>query len=430
MLGTSSSWRYGVRILGNLAVPALVSLTGVALAADPVPNPMPAVAAAPQVLDLQQCRDLALVQQPAIAASRASVNAAVEKKQALDKLRLAALIQRDLPIRRKQAALGIQAGQAALSVAESETLYGVTFSYLSALYANEQLEVADEAIARLKDLLESVDKAVKSGDARKEFGQPQIDYIKTNLFLAQARREEAVEGLARASSALREAMGVAGDCPISLKDNHLTDLNVVPDKEQVVALALARRGELGQAAAAYQLTCFEIEAQKSTFFLSSKTFAIGGDIHATPVPTGENGEHYRPGAVGLEMPAMIAGTRKDRVQQAEAYHERAGAVVEKAHNLIVLDAEQAYLRWLEASKKVPKLREASAAADRASDAYRKNFSPLANGKGTVEEVIGAGLQASNVKLQLNQARYQALIGLAGLELATGGGFTPGFETPR
>src|SRR5205085_837710 len=115
-----------------------------------------APAAAPQELDLAQCRGVALAQQPAIAASRASLNAAYEKQHALDKLRLAALLQRDLPIRRKQASAGIQANQGALTQAEYDTLYGVTFSYISALYANEQLQVADQAIADLKTLLESV----------------------------------------------------------------------------------------------------------------------------------------------------------------------------------------------------------------------------------------------------------------------------------
>ena len=426
MRGTGFSWRFGAHILGNLATPVLISLAGEAFAAEPLPPPIVAPAAQSQVLDLHQCRDIALIQQPALAASRASLTAAVEKQQALDKLRLAAIIQRDLPVRRKQAAVGVQANQSALTLAESETIYGVTFSYLSALYANEQLQVADEAITRLKDLLEVVEKAVASGDARKEFGQPQIDYIKTNLLVAQARREEAVEGLQRASSALREAMGVAGDCPISLAQGHLVDLNVTPDKEQIVALAISRRGEMGQATAGFQATCFEIEAQKSTFFFSGKTFAIGSDIHAYPIPLADHNDHYRPGGVGLEMPAMLAGTRGDRVHQAEAYHERAGAVVEKTRNLIVLDAEQAYLKWLEASKKLPYLREASMTGDRTADAYRKNFSPLANGKGTIEEVIGAGLQATNVKLQLNQARYQALLGLAALERATSGGFCPGF----
>ena len=429
MRGKGFSWRIGVGLVGNLAAPALIALSGPAFAAEPAP-PAPLAVVEPatpsHMLDLHACRDLALTRQPAIAAQRASLTAAVEKQQALDKLRIASIIQRDLPVRRKQAAVGVQAGQAALTQAESDTVYGVTFTYLSALYANEQLLVADAAIEDLKRLLESVTKAVDSGDARREIGQTQVDLIKANLLVARSRREEAVQGLERASSALREAMGVAPDCPVTLAQSKLPDVMTAADRNQIVALALARRGEMAQASAAYEATCFEIEAQKSTFFFSGKTFAIGSDIHAYPVPQGEHGENYRPGGVGLEMPSLLAGTRGDRMQQAEAYHARAGAVVEKTRNLVTLDADQTYFKWLEASKKVPLLREATVVADKVATSYRGNFNPGAGGKGTVEDVLNAGLYGTNVRLQLNLARYQALIGLAGLERVTAGGFCPGF----
>jgi outer membrane protein TolC len=436
MRGTAFPWRFAYRFVGTLVAPVVLSLTGGAFAADFAAEPLPppgsevAPAPAPQILDLHQCRELARAQQPAIAAARASLSAAVEKQQALDKLRFAAVIQRDLPARRKQAAVGVQAAEALVSVAEADTIYGVTFSYLSTLYANEQLRVADEAIEDLKRLLESVQKSVESGDARREIGKTQVDLIKTYLYAAQARREEAVEGLQRAASALREAMGVGPDCPVTLAQSTLSDVSAMPDKEQILGLALARRGEMAQADAAFKATCFEIEAQRSTFFFSGRTFAMASDIHANPLPAAEHDDRYRPGAVDIEMPPMLPGMRADRVHQAEAYHQRAGAVVDKTRNLITLDAEQTYLRWLEAAKQLPHLREAAATSDRAAAGLRTNFNPGAGGKGTVEEVLNAGLLASNQKLHLNQARYQALIGLAGLERATAGGFCAGFEAPR
>jgi outer membrane protein TolC len=432
MRGKSSLWPFGLR-MSSFAAPALLALAGNSFAAESVPPPaLPAVApAVPEVLDLHQCREVALAQQPAIAASRASLSAAVLKQQALDKLRLAALLQRDLPIRRKQSAVGVEASQAALTQAEWDTIHGVTFCYLSALYANEQLKLADDTIADLKRLHESVYKSVESGEARREIGKPQVDLIKTYLATAEGRREEALVGFQRAASALREAMGVAPDCPISLSESRLPDLAVTPDREQLIALAIARRGEVAQANAGYQATCFEIEAQKSTFFLKANTFAMGGDVHLTPVPPGDNSaDNYKPGGIGIEMPPMMAGCRRDRVQQAEAYHERAGAVVDKTRNLVALETEQAYFKWLEASKKLPYYREAVATSDRVHTTVRTNFNPSAGGKGTVEDVVNAGFLNTSLKLQLNQTRYQLLLGLAALERDTAGGFCPGFEAPR
>ena len=45
------------------------------------------------------------------------------------------------------------------------------------------------------------------------------------------------------------------------------------------------------------------------------------------------------GAVGVEMPATLNGSRCDRVDQAQAYNARAEAVVDKTRGLILLDAE-------------------------------------------------------------------------------------------
>src|SRR5262249_20655619 len=234
------------RFVGTLAPPVVLSLAGGAFAAEPLPAPTSAVVPAPvpQMFDLHQCRELARAQQPAIAAARASLTAAVAKQQALDTRRSPPVLQRAPPARRKQAAVGVQAADAAVTLAEADALYGVTFSYLSVLYANEQLQVADAAIEDLKRLLESVQKSVESGDARREIGKTQVDLIRTYLLAAQARREEAVEGLQRAASALREAMGVGPSCPVTLAQSKLPDLDVTPDKEQILALALARRGEM------------------------------------------------------------------------------------------------------------------------------------------------------------------------------------------
>src|SRR5216683_1023888 len=66
----------------------------------------------PATLDLAACRQLALDQQPALKAYRASQAAAAVKARALDDLRLAPLVAHDIPIRRKQSALGVQIAEA------------------------------------------------------------------------------------------------------------------------------------------------------------------------------------------------------------------------------------------------------------------------------------------------------------------------------
>jgi outer membrane protein TolC len=430
MRGTSCDvWRLGRQFVVGLAAPALLSVSGVALAAEPAPAPMPVAATpapAPAPLDLAACRQFAFERQPGLVAARASLAAAHARAEALEHLHLAALVQRDLPIRRKQAALGVQISEAALSQAEWDTRHDVTFTYLAAVYATEQLAVANLGVEDLESLREIIAAYLKDPNPPKDLSQRNVDQIDIALLVGKGRREEAVEGVERALSALREAMGVGCDYPVKLATNALPRVTAVVDKEQVVASALARRGEMTQAANVAQVTCFEIEAQKATWFPSARTFASGSDIHATPVPQGSHDDPYRPGGVGIEMPATINGHRSDRIEQARNYHDRAEAVVAKTHNLIALDAEQAYLRWLEASKKLAPFEEAATKADKLHDNVRKQYDPK-TGKTTVDELLNAGLLATQTRLQANATRYQQLQALAALERVTAGGFNAGLD---
>jgi outer membrane protein TolC len=415
-----------LRVLVGFAAPVVISL-GSVHAAEPAPAVASAAANPSPALDLQACRQIALEHQPALAAAQARLAAAVARSEAVDHLRLAALLSRDIPVRRKQASLGIQVGQAALSRAESDTLFAVTYTHLSALYARQQLGVADEAITNLKSLQESIKQAVEDG-TRKDVTTRHVDQIGVYLLVAKARREEAVEGQERALSALREAMGVCRDFPLVLADTTLPELKPAVEREQIVALALARRGEVAQAALAAEVTCLEIAAQQTSFRLKAGTFAAGSDIHVDVLPAGVYEDVYKPGAVGPEMPTLLAGHKRDRVEQARAYNAEAEAVADKTRGLIVLEAEQAYLRWLEASRKSPPAREAATAADQLYKSLRDKFDPRVP-KVTPDELINAGVLSSQLRLQGNQAAFHELIALVALERVTGGGFCAGFESP-
>jgi outer membrane protein TolC len=434
MRGSQFNWRrFRLQLLGGLAAPALLSV-GAALAAEPelIPPPTPVnntpAAPAPGSLDLSACRQIAFEKQPNLAAARASLAAAQARAEALEHLRLAAIVQRDLPIRRKQAAVGVQVSQATLDQAEWDTRHDVTFTYLTAVYATEQLAVADQGIADLKSVRELVVEIINDPMGRKDLSQRNVDQVDVDLLVGRGRREEALEGQERALSALREAMGVGCDFPVRLADARLPRINPAVDKDQVVALALARRGELVQAVGAAEVTCLEVAAQKATFLPSARTFASGSDIHATPVPTGSHDEPYKPGALGIEMPVTINGHRGDRVEQARTYHDRAEAVAAKTHNLVALDAEQAYFRWLEAAKKLGPYEEAAAKAAKVNLDLRTRFDPKV-AKITLDELLSAGILATQTRLQANQARYQMLLALTALERATAGGFCAGLDAP-
>jgi outer membrane protein TolC len=423
--------RIGFRVAAGVAAPVLFSLGGSALAADPPPAQLPpapaATAEAPlQVLDLGACRRTALANQPALAAARASVAAAVARAEALDHLHIPSFLARDLPVRRKQAQLGITVAQGVLTQAEGDTIYGVTFSYLSALYAAEQLEVADNGVADLKKLQDLAKEIVQSG-SRPDVTQQQVDLIGAYILTVQGRREEAAQGLQRAVSALREAMGVGPDVSFQLADRRLPRIDVAVDREQIIGAALARRGEVVQAATVAQVAGCEVCAQQALLLLpNTRTFAAGSDIHANVLPAGEYDEHYRPGAITVEMPTTLTGSRRDRVEQAKIYSARTASVADKARNLITLEAEQAYLRWLEASQKTPKYRQSADEADKVYRSLRERFDPRIQ-RIRLDDLINAGVLKTQLRLQANQGYYQLLQALTMLERVTAGGFNAGLD---
>src|SRR4051794_11025426 len=65
----------------------------------------------PSPLELADCLRIALQRQPRIAAQQASLAAAEEGSRALEGLKLAALVDLEIPIRRRQAALGVAAAR-------------------------------------------------------------------------------------------------------------------------------------------------------------------------------------------------------------------------------------------------------------------------------------------------------------------------------
>jgi outer membrane protein TolC len=375
--------------------------------------------------------------QPAIAAARASVAAAQARFNGLENLRLAGLLRHDLAIRRQQACLGVKVAQAQLITAEYETLYAVTRTYIGVLYAQTQLRVADRALEDaekspdslrfLRDLAEGIR---KSG-SRKDVKAYHVDQLDGYIHVALGKRQEALEGLERARTGLREAMGVCADYPLELTDTELPRIDLTVTLDQVICLALSRRGEIVQAGLAWEITSNEARAQETSNKPKMETFAAGSDVHATPVPQGMRDGEYRPGAVGLEMPTVMVGKKDERVQQANALTGRAADVAVKTRNLVTLESKAAFLQWQMETTRSPEFKKGRELARKVYENIRQEFDPKdkAAGKPTLDDVLAAAVQASQFEVQANFAAYRYLLSLAALERVTAGGIDPGFDEP-
>lgn len=426
----SPARRLRLALLPGLVAPACLILGQISCAAEPpraaelIAAPKAPEVAPPQVqiLDLAACRRLALERQPAIAAAQASLANAQARACALDKLHAIPIVASDLPIRRQQAALGLTGAEAQLDQARWDALYDVTRSYLTVVFARQQLKVADDS---LRDLAKVKDQAK---DAGKERVARQANVFITAI---EGRRETARSGVKRALAALRESIGLDPNAAIDVADTALPNLNPKVTRDDVIALALSRRGELIQATTAAEVTGFEVKAQDAKHFgPTQRTFAAGTDIHAKPIPSGSRGTEYAPAAIGPEMPTLLVGKRADRVEQARALSARADSVADKTRGLIALEADDAFNRWVETSKRLPKANQAAREARELADELAQNVKDLMQDI-RFSEVTTAKTVAAQLRLDANEVHYLHLLNLATLERVTAGGVCPGFEpAPR
>ena len=376
-------------------------------------------------LSLEECLFLALQQQPAVAAQRSSLAAAEDSRGALENLRVPTCLARELPVRRHQAALGVAAAAASVDLAERETIYAVTRTYFTVLYARDQEEVARGVVDRLAATNEVAARMLKAG--ARDVTTSDVDRSTVYLELARTKQIQASQGVQRGLAALREAIGLGPECRLQVPSGHLPVPTVRPSRQEVIAWAIARADQLIQAHVFTEVTCLEIEAQGTTHHLKLETFAQGADIHASQVPQGMHNGEYQPAAIVPEMPVMLVGPRCDRMETARSYNSRAVAVEVKTRNLIALSAEDAFLRWEEASRKAVHAKKAAETGNKLANDLNKDFTGGLKVK--VEDVMTAHVLASQARSQYNEFLYNEILALADLERVTAGAFCAGLARP-
>jgi outer membrane protein TolC len=382
-------------------------------------------------LNLQECIALAMQHQPALSAGNASLAAAQQAYQGLNGLpRFAGLLSRDLAVRKDQARWGIQIAQAGLAQAEWDTRYAVTRNYYSVVYARQQSELVRRIVKKLDDAHKRAQELLKAGEGT--ITKIDVDQLFVAREKTKARGLQASMGVRTALAALHEAIGIPSNQPLDIVDDKLPALVGDLEMQQLIAQALAQRGEMTQAQAFAQVVCLEVEAQRRMLFKPrAGTFALGADIHSTQIPQGLANGEYRPGAIPEEMPVNMVGSRTDRMERARAFYARAGAVAEKTENLISLEAKAAYWKWKEAAERLkiylgdPAIREKdkenslASTADHIADLVYERFR---NGKVSGADYLQARGAADTMLVEYNEAVYQHALGLAALERVTAGGF--------
>ncbi len=401
----------------------LAAFLGLGMSAPVVPAqeivapPTTIVTATPLTLD--DLLQLGTDKQPALAAARASLAGAQDGQQGLNNLPIyARALTRDYQQRRQQACLGVTIAQASLWQAEWEARYAITRNYYSVLYVRLQQELLKDVIGKLETGRGKADKMLKAGEGK--ITKIDIELLDLNIEFLKVKGIEARVGGQKALAALREALGVGPEYPLEVANGTLPAPVTTLDKDDLIRQAVANRGEIVQATSASRVTELEVAAQARKWFsLKVPTFASGSDIHATPIPQGVANGEYRPGAIGLEMPSMLVGKRDDRIAHAADLSQRASAVVDKALNLVALETENSYLKWIEARDRLNLLDKLQPSARELAEKILKR---ITDGNANGADYIQAVGFADQIQAQRNEALYLHALSLAALERITAGGF--------
>jgi outer membrane protein TolC len=413
--------RIGVRLTFATALGLACVATGVRTSGADAPPPasMPV-----QKVSLAQAIQMALEKQPAVQAARASLHSTTIQRDAAQSP-MACLSGPIIHVRRQQADLGVSVAHAAVEQAELDAIHDVTRVYLSALYAQEQVKVAGEAMSNLKIVHDAAKTLVDAGS--KNVFKDDLDRIATYMLIAESKLNEAKLGHSRALAALREAIGVGPDCPIELAGETLARYYEVANKyvrehggincKCVMDLAIHERPEVAQAILLADITRLEVQAQGLSLHSYSMTFAATSDIHAKVLPATVNNGEYRPGAVAPEMPPYLAGNCSTRKCRAAALADRASFVADKVRGLITLEAEEACVRFNDYGTQVGLLTRATTQSAKVSEDSRRGYRNDLIG---TDRMLTAQVVESQNQASLNEAQFKYAVALAALQHATAG----------
>jgi outer membrane protein TolC len=395
-------------------------------------NSLPPVEETGPELSLGECIAIAVERHPNLKAVLASTMASQAGYRALTKFgTVGTLLSPDLDIRKQQAQRGLAGASGEYQKVHNELVQDVTRMYYTAVYAKQQQAIADDVIDQLvdlEDLIRNILRESKDPMELKESGLTPGKLLTVQIGIREARslRAQAIVGRKRALSGLRQTMAVEKESfPFRVKDSELPVMSQSAEitREIVVQQALARRPELALAAAGVDVFRLEVYAQgKIPFKRVVPTFASGADLHSRAIPQPERGKEYRPGGIIPEMPTQLVGSKYDRVCRAMAFSQKADAVYESAHGLIVLEAENGFFELELATEK---LRLAKEKHDLAIDLQKYTRQNLQNIKAK-DQVFQVEVLVAKAQSDYVEAVYQHLLALSALERITAGGISPAF----
>jgi outer membrane protein len=311
----------------------------------------------------------------------------------------------------REAESGADAASATRDQVEQAVVFGARQAYFGVLAA-EQVFLARAQGQELAALnLSAAQARYREGIA------PKADVTKAEVELANAQLDliRGRNGVDLAYASLNNALGLPPATRLIL-------LQETPAPTEVSALdslltaAYQDRPELTRARAAIEAANAAVKVAGST--TKPALFATVGTDWASNSTTTDSG--WTTG-LALSFPLWDGGGTAARVRQARAQVESAQAAYDNVKQQVGLEVQQAYLNVVEADQRVATAEQLVAQAE---ENYRIARGRYESGVGPMIEVVDAETALTAARTGYAQARYDAQVTRARLDLAVGNRFRP------
>ena len=288
-------------------------------------------------------------------------------------------------------------------------VFDVINAYLNGLLAQEQVRVAQAAVAMAEADLQRAQAREQQGLAVAS------DVLSAQAQLAQSREDliRAQNAVAISQAALNVAMGLPEDASTQTEGKLAAVQVPAGDLSSLQQQALKQRPD-------YHEAQLQAEQAGNSVSLARKEFLpqidmMGSWEQDNQTFTSRGGNNWVAGAT-LTFNIFNGGARRAQIAQSRAYQRRADAMRSQMESAVRLQVREAYLNLNAARQRVEVSRDSAAQAEESLRILQNRYD---EGLATITDVLRAETMRTSAQNNHLNAVYDYRLAFAALELATG-----------
>jgi outer membrane protein TolC len=273
--------------------------------------------------------------------------------------------------RNQQAGLGVQAAGAGVAQSKQQTAFEVSRAYYGILVSRELVRVIDDSVGRFRAVERLTQNLLKEGD--ENVTTADVARVRALRVSAESQRVEFQRAVDLAQAALRQAMGLDPQAPVTPADERLETSGVALELPALIAQALRQRPELIQAELGVKNAVLEEKLAAAEFHPNVAAYGSLNTLSGKRTfPNPGQDEEWAAG-ISVDVPLFAGGRRLAERRKAGYQFQQAQETLQAARSLVTLEVQKAYLGYTEMAERIPLAEDAVREARAALKAYDEQF---------------------------------------------------------